>query len=76
MFGSVRSRTKQAILLVIACSICCQLRAGTVASSTVLATSPSPSLYGAPVTLIATVFLGATGQVTFYDGATVLGVDG
>ena len=46
-----------------------------VLSSTVtLAASPNPSIYGAPVTLTASVTpAGTTGKVTFYDGATVLG---
>ncbi len=39
-----------------------------------LAASPSPATFGAPVTLTATVSPGnATGKVTFYDGAAVLG---
>jgi hypothetical protein len=36
--------------------------------------SPSPSNYGQPVTLAATVTSGATGKVTFYDGVTILGI--
>ncbi len=44
------------------------------ASSTVtLASSPNPSTFGASVTLTATVTSGATGTVTFDDGATSLG---
>ncbi len=35
---------------------------------------PNPAGYGQPVILTATVTAGATGKVTFYDGATVLGV--
>ena len=48
--------------------------AGTTSSSTVLAATPNPSIFGAPVTLTATITAGATGQVTFYDGTTVLGL--
>ena len=48
-------------------------KAGATASSTVLAATPNPSVYGAQVTLTATVTTGATGQVTFYDGTSVLG---
>src|SRR5436305_1803756 len=45
------------------------------ASSVNLSTFPSPSLFGAPVTLTATITPGsATGRVTFYDGTTVLGI--
>ncbi len=40
-----------------------------------LAATPNPSVYGAPVTLTATIApSGATGRVTFYDGVTVLGI--
>ena len=39
-----------------------------------LAASPNPATYGKPVTLTATLTSGTTGKVTFYDGATVLGV--
>jgi hypothetical protein len=39
-----------------------------------LSTSPNPSTFGAPVTLMAMVSpSNATGRVTFYDGVTVLG---
>jgi hypothetical protein len=38
-----------------------------------LATSPNPATFGQPVTLTGTVTAGATGSLTFYDGATVLG---
>ncbi len=45
-----------------------------MATSTVaLASSPNPSTFGASVTLTATVTSGATGTVTFHDGATSLG---
>ncbi len=45
------------------------------ASTTTLVPSPNPSVFGALVTLTATVTPSdATGQVTFYDGTTVLGV--
>ncbi len=44
------------------------------AASVTLAVSPTPSLFGEPTTLTATVTpSSATGKVTFYDGATVLG---
>ena len=37
--------------------------------------APNPATFGQPVTLTATVSpSAATGQVTFYDGTTVLGV--
>ena len=42
-------------------------------SSTTLATSPSSSHYGDPVTLTATVTSGATGTASFYDGSVYLG---
>ncbi|HVB08780.1 MAG TPA: Ig-like domain-containing protein [Bacillota bacterium] len=47
-------------------------------SSTAVASSPNPSVYGQPVTLTATVTSAAgpsspTGSVTFYDGSTSLG---
>src|SRR5579872_5658358 len=45
----------------------------TPTNSTSLISSPNPSLIGQPVTLTATVPMGATGQLTFYDGATMLG---
>jgi hypothetical protein len=41
---------------------------GQTASTTALTASPSPSNYGQPVTLTATVTSGTTGKVTFYDG--------
>jgi hypothetical protein len=45
-----------------------------LASSVALTGSPSPAVFGQPVTLTATITPGtATGHVTFYDGATVLG---
>src|SRR5579871_5003848 len=44
-------------------------------NSVVLSSSPNPSRYGAPVILTATVTpTTATGRVTFYDGATILGI--
>lgn len=49
---------------------------GQAATSTALATSANPSLYGQPVTFTATVSSAAgtpTGSVTFSDGGTVLG---
>lgn len=48
--------------------------AQTPITNTTIAASPNPSNYGAPVTLTATVTAGASGKVTFYDGATILGV--
>jgi hypothetical protein len=49
---------------------------GAQISATVsLKASPSPSVFGAPVTLTASLTpSGATGRVTFYDGAVILGV--
>ena len=45
-----------------------------LASSTVaLTSSPNPSAFGATVNLTATVTFGATGSVTFHEGATTLG---
>jgi len=38
-----------------------------------LATSATPSYYGQPVVLTATIASGATGFVTFYDGGVVIG---
>ncbi len=44
------------------------------ASSIAIVSSGSPSTFGAPVTLTATVSpAGATGRVTFYDGPKILG---
>ena len=43
-------------------------------SNILIASSLNPSVYGQPVTFTATVVAGATGTVTFKDGATVLGV--
>jgi uncharacterized repeat protein (TIGR01451 family) len=45
----------------------------TGSSSTTLASSQNPSEFGKPVTFTATVTAGATGTVTFFDGATALG---
>ena len=42
-------------------------------TATSVATSGTPSVYGTAVTFTATVTPGATGTVTFYDGATSLG---
>src|SRR5690349_10597967 len=50
------------------------LTAQPVATTTALAASASPSVYGQPVTLTATVTAGATGKVTFYDGVTPIGI--
>jgi len=43
------------------------------ATTTALVSSANPSVYGNAVTLTATVTTGATGTVTFHDGATLLG---
>ncbi len=43
-------------------------------SSTSLAASPNPALIGLPVTLTATPTLGSTGQITFFDGISILGI--
>ena len=42
-------------------------------STVTLISSPNPSTFGAGVTLTATVTSGATGTVTFHEGATTLG---
>lgn len=44
-------------------------------TTTTIASSANPSTYGDLVTFTATVTSGATGTVTFMDGATVLGTD-
>jgi hypothetical protein len=50
------------------------LLAGSARAGVTLTASPSPATFGAPVTLTATVTPStATGKVTFYDGAVVLG---
>jgi len=46
---------------------------GQAPSSTTVAASPNPSNYGQRVTMTATVTAGATGKVTFYDGAAIIG---
>ncbi len=43
------------------------------ATTTSVATSGTPSTFGSSVTFTATVTSGATGNVAFYDGATLLG---
>jgi len=43
-------------------------------TTTTLSSSPNPANLGQRVTLTATVTAGATGKVTFYDGATILGI--
>lgn len=49
--------------------------AGTIPTTTTLQTTPNPSVFGRPVTLVATVSpVAATGMVTLYDGVAVLGV--
>ena len=64
--GAVRSFREPASLI--------SPKLGATASQIGLSTSPNPSVYGAPVTLSATVTpSAATGVVTFYDGAAVLG---
>ena len=45
----------------------------TLSSTVALTSSPNPSAFGSGVTLTATVTAGATGTVTFHEGATVLG---
>ena len=48
---------------------------GASASSMTMSISTNPSIFGRTVTLTATVFPSeATGKVTFYDGAAVLGI--
>jgi len=44
------------------------------ATSVVLSVSPNPSVFGAPVTLTASVSAGATGVVTFYDDVAPVGM--
>src|ERR1017187_19488 len=52
-----------------------QALAGTTPTTTSLVSSANPSVFGAAVTLTATVSASAaTGKVTFYDGANILGV--
>src|SRR5689334_7176866 len=49
--------------------------AGTIPTTTTLQITPNPSVFGQPVTLVATVSpAAATGTVTLYDGVAVLGV--
>ncbi|HYL72709.1 MAG TPA: FG-GAP-like repeat-containing protein [Bryobacteraceae bacterium] len=49
--------------------------AGATASSTTLQSSANPSIFGQAVTLTATVSpSAATGRITFYDGAAVVGI--
>ena len=50
-----------------------QLTVNKAAPAMVLTTSGTPSSYGSPVTLTATVSSGPTGTVTFYDGSNALG---
>ena len=48
---------------------------GSSATTTAISISPSPSIFGASITITTTVTPGAaTGKVTFYDGSTILGV--
>ncbi len=61
--------------------LCCGLLAVTVASlaaiaptNTVLTSSSNSSVLGQAVALTASVTAGATGKVTFYEGAAILGV--
>ena len=49
------------------------LNVNQAASTVTVAGSTNPSTYGQPVTFTATVTAGATGTVTFKDGATTLG---
>src|SRR5690348_7478776 len=62
--------TKSGSLAVIAVLISCSASAQGPAIA--LSSSPNPSILGQPVLLTATL-PGATGRVTFYDGATILG---
>ncbi len=39
-----------------------------------LSATPNPAVYGQPVTLTAAISAGATGKITFYDGAKAVGV--
>ena len=68
---SVRSDLDSRIL-VCAAVLSSALNAQTSSAVTLVAT-PTPSNFGQPVTLTATVTSGATGKVTFYDGTSVLG---
>jgi uncharacterized repeat protein (TIGR01451 family) len=57
--------------------LCALLVAGLMSAqtptTTLLVSSPNPASLGQSVTLSATVTVGATGKVTFYDGVLVLG---
>ena len=67
-------RTSYRFLLLCFCIVASlvETKAATTSSVT-LTLTPNPSAYGSVVALRATVTAGATGAVTFYDGATVLG---
>src|SRR5579871_1091666 len=66
---SIRSGLISTQLLLLALPCLC-----TAQTAVTLSSSPSPSIYGAPVVLTATITPAtATGKVTFYDGATILG---
>lgn len=43
-------------------------------TTTALVSSPNPAYLGQAVTLTATITPGATGEVTFYEGTTILGI--
>ena len=61
-------------LLLLTLSLLPQVAQGVSPATLTLAVSPNPSTLGAPVTLTATVNpTNATGNVTFYDGVTILG---
>lgn len=47
---------------------------GKGAAGLTLASSPNPSIYGSSVAFTASLATGATGNVTFFDGATNIGV--
>ena len=69
-------RNAAAAVLVLMLIVCIPgaLIAGSTPSSIAIGGSPNPSVYGLPVTLTAVVSpSAATGQVTFYDGAAVVG---
>lgn len=53
---------------------CCLILSSVFAASLTLTSSQNPSVFGSPVTLTATLSAPGTGKVTFYDGATMLGV--
>ena len=76
--GSDRTRpiTWSPALIMLAFSMGQVLAAGPTPTTTSLNSSANPSVFGAPVTLTATVNASPvpTGKVTFYDGANILGI--